>query len=278
MEIKNILVPTDFSLTASYGLEMARKLSETHGANIHLLYIVETAGDTVFETDGTLKDQCTEYNVEGLLKEAEISRQRFREQLEGETDNLRCEVAIGPFKNTVLSFIDKHQIDLVVMPTAGATGFKDWFSNSRAGLITSIAPVPVLTLKCDRSDSAFRHLMVGGDYSTAAPTDLEMLLTIQKHFNSKLHLVHINTSSNWLTTRRAERLMLKYAADHRLQNFEAHVYCDESVEQGLKHFAEDRMVDMIAVKNKKSIYDRLLKTDLARNMVNHVFFPVLTIN
>ena len=53
--------------------------------------------------------------------------------------------------NGVLSFIDKNDIDLVVMGSHGRSGFKKLMLGSVASAIITKAPCPVLTVKSSKS-------------------------------------------------------------------------------------------------------------------------------
>src|SRR5262245_60655876 len=48
IEVKNILVPTDFSAASDSALDYARELSRRFGAAVHLLHVVDIAALTTF--------------------------------------------------------------------------------------------------------------------------------------------------------------------------------------------------------------------------------------
>jgi len=276
--VKNILVPTDFSELASYGLEIALKFKNAINSKLHLLKVIETAGDTIFDLEGKPKDNCTENDLTHLYIESDTALEKMTEWANDPLNEISKNVLIGPVKESIKKYIKENNIDLLIMPTSGATGFKDWFSNSKTASLAQELEIPVLSLKCDRSSTLLENIMVGGDFTEKNPENLDMALSLQKAFSSKLHLVHINTPNNLISSREANTILESFAQKHHLSNYSIHVYSDENLEKGITHYAEDYEIDLICVKNNKNMVQNFFHRNLTRSIVNHIYFPVLTLN
>jgi nucleotide-binding universal stress UspA family protein len=146
MEVKQILVPTDFSSHAEKALEAAMGLARRFDAKLHLLHAyhlpvtVATPEHVVIPRDfWTSVREAASKKLSGLVEKVR------GEGLEAEAH--LTEMAAAP---AITETAEKLNIDLIVMGTRGNTGLKHVLLGSVAERTLRTAPCPVLTLK-DRS-------------------------------------------------------------------------------------------------------------------------------
>lgn len=145
MELRKILVPTDFSPHAQKALEWAVFLASTHEAEIVLLHVVAPASAMWapdVEVERKIEEDLAELwtRTEARLKtEASTLREKGREVLplvvRGQPFREICEVAKG------------HAVDLIVMGTHGRTGLEHVWLGSVAERVVRQAPCAVLTAR-----------------------------------------------------------------------------------------------------------------------------------
>lgn len=141
MNLKRILLPTDFSDTAGHALDYARDLAARFGASVHLLHVVSdpTAQDWAGEVEGLV--------VPDLLdKWKGDAEQRLGEIVLGKIETVRA-VRVGHAFMEILRYATNNGIDLIVMGTHGRGPVRHLLLGSVAEKVVRKAPCPVLTVR-----------------------------------------------------------------------------------------------------------------------------------
>lgn len=133
-----ILVPTDGSETAEAALDHAINLAERYDATLHLLYAVESAVIAPTPSGGEVLDRLEEHGTAVL--------DGLREQV-GDDVSVETMIADGPPHRAILEYVDRADVDLVVMGTHGRTGLQHALLGSVAERVVRLADVPVLTVR-----------------------------------------------------------------------------------------------------------------------------------
>ena len=142
---KRILVPLDGSRRAEQALPIAIRLARAAGGTIVLLRAMSLPEALVSYM--TLEPIPLETDLEAAREEA-------RRYLDGITagSNLvgiptETEVIMGQAAVSILSAVNAHHIDLIVLCSHGYTGMKRWIMGSVAEKVVHHSPVPVLVLR-----------------------------------------------------------------------------------------------------------------------------------
>lgn len=130
---ERILVPTDGSENADAAMEHALALATEHGAEIHLLHVINTRRyDTSIESQvaplRTKGNRYIEHHVEAAA----------------ETDvTLTTAMELGKPAATILAYVEEHGVDLVVMGTRGQGGLARRLLGTTTNYVVTHADVPV---------------------------------------------------------------------------------------------------------------------------------------
>ncbi len=276
--MKRILIPTNFSELADYAFGIARKIAEATGARLHVLYIVPAPVNAEFTKEGKLKE-IPGYDYDALYTERDKAMGKLLQWATDKADYVeRVWSTIDHVEHGILDYIKNQDIDLVVMGTEGATGSKELISGSHAQHIVRESPVPVLTLKCDRSGMELDKMVFVSDFlDTSQPVDLSLIKELRQAFNAEMHLLKINTPASFDTTREAMRRMRACAEANALEKVHYHVYCDTDVERGIAHFSADTGMDFVVMgTHQRKGLSRLFQKSISESVVNHLWQPVLT--
>ncbi|MFI5178416.1 MAG: universal stress protein [Vicinamibacterales bacterium] len=142
--IKHILVPTDFSEPADAAVSYARTLAAEFGGRLHLLHVVPEPNLLPWGSE------LSTVPFADLLTQTEMAaRERLTEIAAAMTDlagRVTVEAQIGTPVERVLTYIDEHHIDLVVMGTHGRGLVGHMLLGSVAERVVRRSPVPVLTV------------------------------------------------------------------------------------------------------------------------------------
>lgn len=190
LQIRNVLVPVDFSPPSLGAVEFALPLVKQFGADLHLVH--------VFASD---------YPITALvalplaLPEVEINEsvhQQLKDVAKKYSIDLRREnlhaLKGRPFEE-ICRLARDISIDLIVVATRGHTGWKHLALGSTAERVVRYSPCPVLavhqaTSKTGKPQLDFRKILVPIDFSECSMKGLEYAKAWARQFNSTLVLLN----------------------------------------------------------------------------------------
>jgi universal stress protein A len=152
MEIRRILVPTDFSEPSKQAIAYAFELAQTFEATLVLLHVVEPL-DYPMRSYPHLVTTMLEY----------LERQAHHDlaQLLSEAQDVKVEVTrrvvVGPPYRKIVEVATAEQADLIVMATHGRTGLSHLVMGSVAERVMCMAPCPVLTIRPTAASASHGH-------------------------------------------------------------------------------------------------------------------------
>jgi nucleotide-binding universal stress UspA family protein len=144
---RDVLVPTDGSDCANQALAIGVDVADAEGAALHLLSAIAiTALGVDVRTD--IQMEMLEESAHELLEEAAT----FAD--DAGVDPAAQAVEYGPsIHRAILTYIDEHDVDLVVVGTHGRTGFDRYVLGSVTEYLVRTAPIPVLTVPAPEANT-----------------------------------------------------------------------------------------------------------------------------
>jgi len=144
MEIRHILVPTDFSESSKRALDYAVGLAQTFGAKLTLLHVVELPS---YVTDGHVPVHVSMALRDDLQGHAQRELAHFPSEGSGAPVEIARQVVIGVPHRQILETAEAERVDWIVMATYGRTGLSHLVMGSVAERVVRTAPCPVLTIR-----------------------------------------------------------------------------------------------------------------------------------
>ncbi|MBM4054612.1 MAG: universal stress protein [Planctomycetes bacterium] len=144
INVKKILLPTDFSPCAKHALQYALSLATLFKAKLYILYVVPkmnisiSAGGIMYPAFKIYED----LEEKAKVKMRHLIPKRFFEQIEVKNIIVR-----GTPYVEIVKIAKKHDIDLITIATHGRTGIAHTLIGSTAERVVRKAPCPVLTIK-----------------------------------------------------------------------------------------------------------------------------------
>jgi nucleotide-binding universal stress UspA family protein len=195
LDIRNVLIPTDFSQPSLDAIEFALPLIKLFGANLHFAHVVPA--------DYPLSSLV---DLPIVLPEVEIGhrvRRRLKDAAEKFSVELRPEnihaLRGSPFEEICRRARD-IDIDLIVTSTRGQTGLTHLLLGSTAERIVRYSPCPVLVARPDNSKPGngkfpqgqigSRKILVPIDFSEPSKNGLAFATKVARQFKSRLLLLH----------------------------------------------------------------------------------------
>lgn len=144
--IKKIMVAIDFSENAPKILESAASFAGTFGAELCIVYVVESLDDYA----GFAIPHISLDKLEGeLLQGAETKMADFVEEQMAELKisvPFKDKVLIGDVAGELTKYAEQERCDLIIIGTHGYKGLEKTLFGSVAEKVLKSAPCPVLTI------------------------------------------------------------------------------------------------------------------------------------
>ena len=188
MEIRKILVPTDFSETAHAAVEQALILAVKYDAELTVLH-----ARLLFEDDpAELPKKLS--SLEEEEKEVENALMRKIKKCTEHSSHLKIkhEIIRGySAPSAILGYINNHEFDLVVIGTHGRTGLEHILIGSVAEKVVRYARFPVLTVRSkEYIRESFKKILVPFDFNEPAVLALKTAAEFVDDAHGEIHLLY----------------------------------------------------------------------------------------
>jgi universal stress protein A len=145
IDLKRILVPTDFSKFSENALRYATAFAEKFGSHLYLLHVVQDL--TWFIPEAILVAPAAMPPLEEFRTAARTALDRVVKELNLPGIKIEAAVAEGTPFEAIIRFAREQNVDLIVMGTHGHTGLAHMLMGSVAEKVVRKAPCPVLSVR-----------------------------------------------------------------------------------------------------------------------------------
>lgn len=278
--MKKILVPTDFSEHAEYALKVAAQIARKNNGEIFLLHMLELpalASDGIGESNAVGSSS----DLPEVMFFMQKTRERFEEILNKPylqgipiVEAIQFERAF----DGIITHSKKHNIDLVVMGSHGASGFHEMFIGSNTEKVVRTSDVPVLVIKKEQFEFNPEKFVFASDFSEEIKKPFAKAVAFANSFNTQLHLVLVNTPNDFRSTHAAEKVINNFASQFDIKNgYTSHIYNDVNIEKGVLHFTNSINADLIGIcTHGRQGLAHFFNGSISEDLVNHAVRPVIT--
>ena len=148
IELRNILMATDFTRFSKRGRELARALCRRFKAKLHLVHVIDDRASSLSDAAARLIEANDGAVARHVQQEEEAVVKLWSELFPDYRKDHEIEFA-AVFGHPVVQIVEyarKHSVDLIVAGTHGRTGIDHFLSGSVAEQLVRMAPCPVLTV------------------------------------------------------------------------------------------------------------------------------------
>jgi nucleotide-binding universal stress UspA family protein len=199
LKIERILCPVDFSECATKAYDYAYSLAQHYESKLYVEHVVEvlTAAYPYYNFPDVAGNSIYWDLNEGAEK-------RLQEMVKQRSfDGLRAEVVVhkGFVPDSILSFADDQQADLIVMGTHGRRGLDRLVMGSVTESVLRKAHCPVLAVRKPAHDFVnpkqsadpvhLEKILLCTDFSKCAKAAATYALSLAQEYNSEITLLHV---------------------------------------------------------------------------------------
>ncbi len=272
--MKKILVPTDFSKQAENALKVAAQLAKKNKSEIYLLHMLELPLNLVDKANSSGS------SLPESLFFMKLAHKRFKEVLS--SDYLKGitvyeTVLFHEAFDGIIEIAKKNEVDLIIMGSHGSSGFKEMFIGSNTEKVVRTSNIPVLVIKNEHATFSIKNFIFATDFSEECKKPFKEAVKFAESVKAKIHLLFINTATNFVTTSEANDIMNKFLEGMELTNYTLNIYNDTSVEKGVLNYAQAVNADLIgmATHGRKGL-SHFFNGSVSEDLVNHARRPVIT--
>ncbi|TYA55196.1 universal stress protein [Formosa maritima] len=271
--MKKILVPTDFSKEAENALKVAAQLAKKYNSEIYLTHLLELP-----------LHQIDALSHHSELPEAvffmKLAHKKFedvlsKKYLEGIT--VHETVDFNQSFSGISDTAKQNKVDLIIMGSHGASGFKEMFIGSNTEKVVRTSEVPVLVIKNEHRDFDINEFVFASDFNNDNKETYKQATSLAKAFDAKIHLLMVNTANNFQTTEKAKSRITNFIKGIDFENYTINIYNDENVEKGILNFSHNINADLIGISTHgRQGIAHFLNGSISEDLVNHAKRPVIT--
>jgi nucleotide-binding universal stress UspA family protein len=271
--MKKILVPTDFSKEAENALKVAAQLAKRFDCEIYLLHMLEIP----FQEVDALSTHSALPEAMFFMK---LAHQRFEEVMaRGYLKGLKVHETVKADSNfgNIIDTCHENGVDMIVMGSHGASGFKEMFIGSNAEKVVRTSDVPVLVIKNEHANFNVTNFVFASDFKNDNKETYRQAVDFAKSFDAKIHLLMVNTPNNFSNTSDAKKRTQEFIKDYPFANYTMNFYNDESVEKGILNFSREIDADLIGISTHgRQGISHFFNGSISEDLVNHAKRPVIT--
>tara|TARA_B100000809_G_scaffold54556_1_gene50220 strand:- start:4046 stop:4873 length:828 start_codon:yes stop_codon:yes gene_type:complete len=273
--MKKILVPIDFSKPSEYASKIAAKIAKKTNATIYLIHLIELPKGSVDMGAGS------NYSIpESMLYLRKIREKilQFKEEIFSKDIKVEYFIKLNnPFEG-IQKYAEKIDADLIIMGSKGHSIFEEVMIGSNTEKVVRSSKRPVIVVKREVKKFKLKNLVFASNFKEENKEVFGKFVHFANIFESKIHLLKINTPANFQATTETTQKVKDFITDFNLQNYKINVFSDVSVEKGILNFSKEINADLIALSTHgRSGLAHLFTGSVTKKLSKKALKPMLTI-
>lgn len=281
-KIKNILVPTDFSDTASSAFRFALWFADHHQAEIELLHTVipyVEAMDAPSIAVNIIQQRLeTAQEIMKTFTEVNLTAVTTAHMLDS-VPNVRSNLKIGSPTNLISQVAKEEEVDLIIMGTQGEHSVIDRAFGSVTNNTIGETECPVLVIPEGYITESIDSVAYATNLSKSDPYQIWEAAKIFQCFNPILRVVHIDTDSRTEDDIEVKDLKAFFEGNPPALQLTFHEIEGDKLSEELEDLVENMEVDLLVMyKPKRSLFQSLFHKSRTKFMTLHTRVPLLVLN
>jgi len=290
-EIKNILIPVDFSEYSRYACEVGFNYAHDIGAQIDILHAFYTFQLPISPIPLDFGEHSPIINEEEFVqiqKREQEDLDKFaafiKEKISaGQWPDVpyRCFLRNGLPEEEIISYGNETKPEMIIMGTRGKSRKDADLIGSVTAEVIEKVDVPLLAIPENtpfRNLSQVKKVAFGTSFEEKDLSAFDNLFKLLKTYPVEYYLFHLTSQSNvW------NEIKLAGIKDYFLKQYPAlpihyQIINSEDLESNIEKFVREEAIDIISlVTYKRNIFARFFNPGIARKMLFHTDTPLLAL-
>ena len=273
--MKNILVPIDFSKSSEYASKVASKIAKKTGATIYLIHLIELPKG-VIDIASSSKFSIPESML--YLRKIREKILLFRDQFFNKSIKVEYFIKLNNPLDGIIKYADKIDADIIIMGSKGLSELEEITIGSNTEKVVRTSKTPVIVVKKDFEKFKLKNLVFASNFKEENKEVFDKFVHFANTFNSKIHLLKVNTPANFQVTSETKQEIQNFISDFNLKKHKINVYNDVSVEKGILNFSKEINADLIALSTHgRSGLAHLFTGSVTKTLSKNALKPMFTI-
>ena len=274
--MKTIIVPTDFSPTATNAMNFAADMAVNINASLMLLH--------VYQVPLTMTDiPVVLVSSEELRKNTEAKLEEVKNSIKKVTANkirVYTEVRMGDVADELEEVCKTIQPFAVIMGTRGISGVERVLFGSTALKAIRHLTWPVIVVPPGKEYArGIKKIGFACDFNKVVETTpIQFIKNMVKEFGAELHVLNVDYENKHFKPETPEEsLMLHTLLDGLDPNY--HFINHPDIEDGINEFVEKNNIDLlITIPKKHKLLDSLFKHSSTKELIAQSHVPVMCVH
>lgn len=275
--LKNILLPTDFSENAKNAIPYAIDLIKKNNAKLSLLHVYNIplmAPTDIFTTSDNIMTYSITEDVRKLSSD-KLKKIINNNQLSGIKH--RCFIREGDVQNKIIKIIKKEAIDVIVMGTKGESTKRDLFMGSITKAIIQHATCPILVIPEKATFNTISKIVYATDLQQDESNMINYLVEFAKMYNANLVILHIDHDEN--IKKWSIDLLKDIINKSNYPKIDYKEIVLNDVVEGINNYVAEFKPDILSMTtNITTLFDKIFHKSLTKELLLHTHIPLLTFN
>ena len=286
MDIRNVMVPIDFSEPSGVALEYGVALARIVGARLTLIHVMEPE-PVLAATEGERE------RIELGRREAALQKVEKLVAPEDEDDlDLRIVIRSGNARKEIPATVDEQHVDIVVLGTHGRGRLGRLVLGSTTQGMLRKLQVPVMTVSHVMSPRPFRRILFATDLSDASHGAFTFALDMARKLRADILALHVmgaptmaagelgmTVEPNESALEEVRRRLRNLAAEGKAQGITVQTsIADGAAATQIMEAAAENQADLILLAiESKGLIERTVLGTTAERVVREAGIPVLCV-
>ncbi|MDH5396976.1 MAG: universal stress protein [Cyclobacteriaceae bacterium] len=273
-----ILVLTKLSEQDNYVLDFMKRLSTRVDISAEILNVVKAPSEIPLQHSGEIISVCYDFDTAPLEAMQEKAGQQLTLIKEQHDFIQATSVKIGDPYRIIQEALKGSTYDMIFMGAHVSTTFEDAFSKTFIEKVKDKTDIPILSLKCDRSEIQFEKIGVFSCFEEIIEADqLRLMSVIQQAFGSEAHFYVTQKEGSITDLDKLKEKVLEFATLNHIKEPKLHLINNshkvgseiqnEVIQEGLSLIS---LVDF-----KRQSFSWLYNRDLKSQVANHLLAPII---
>ena len=202
----------------------------------------------------------------------DFTKQKFMEKIIKNGLSIRTRVEEKHIYSLFEGVVMKHEINLIIMGSKGASGLTKAVFGSVAGSALDLAEVPVLVVPPDNSFLPLKQIVLAVDLNQVSQAVLSPLQELALEFGAKVTILYVNTGVNKNNLKKMD-LSLK-----DLETSYCEVPMSNTINDSINEFIKEGNCDLLCmIRRDKGFFESIFQRSITKNQVYKTEVPLLVL-
>lgn len=275
-KIKNIVVPTDFSVSARNAFFYAQGLAEVLNATLTVVHVKEYFLP-ISELTMTPFFEIEEENLLAEALESFIGGESAEDSDVMTATQVQTRILRGDPVTTLIDVSNEEDCDLMIVGTNGEHNFFTKIFGSTSLHLANKAHCPVILVPIDAFWTPVKRLMYVSNYDAMTPEMIRNAGLFARALRAVIHFVHVPDSGNEPESKAAQLLWEQlFSLTGPNMPYQATCVFGKDIITELEQYNEEQHIDLtVFVSKHRSFWENLFQKNMAQSMALTAHAPIM---